>query len=178
MSGWDNAPDYGGRGWLSTIVGAVLLLIVAFGAVMCTRAANATAQIGIEGIASVKDGDTLIIHGQEIRLHGIDAPESGTLCGRVNIYAEAASALSERIGDRAVLCVVIGQPDRYGRPVARCSVGGTDISAWLVSEGWARDWPRYSGGYYARQETEARAAQRGVWAASCPASMWRNRNYN
>ncbi len=32
------------------------------------------------GTASVIDGDTLEIHGQRIRFHGIDAPESRQLC--------------------------------------------------------------------------------------------------
>ncbi len=34
----------------------------------------------IIGTASVTDGDTIKIHGERIRLHGIDAPESRQLC--------------------------------------------------------------------------------------------------
>ena len=34
------------------------------------------------GTASVVDGDTIEIHGQRIRFHGIDAPESRQECTR------------------------------------------------------------------------------------------------
>ena len=45
---------------------------------LCLIATPALADV--TGIASVIDGDTLEIHGQRIRLHGIDAPESHQLC--------------------------------------------------------------------------------------------------
>jgi endonuclease YncB( thermonuclease family) len=48
----------------------------------------------IAGAASVVDGDTIEIHGERIRLDGFDTPERGSLCGSVNVYKEAAFALS------------------------------------------------------------------------------------
>ena len=39
---------------------------------LCLLATPALADVA--GVASVIDGDTLEIHGQRIRLHGIDAP--------------------------------------------------------------------------------------------------------
>jgi len=41
---------------------------------LCLLATPALADVA--GVASVIDGDTIEVHGQRIRLHGIDAPES------------------------------------------------------------------------------------------------------
>jgi endonuclease YncB( thermonuclease family) len=181
MSGWDRAPEYGGRpfGWFSIVLSVAANLGVACALVMCSRSVNAqTPRAPIVGVASVIDGDTLEIHGQRVRLDGIDAPESGARCGEANIHQQAANALAERVSRRTVTCEPSGPPDRYGRTVARCSVGDENLNAWLVVNGWARDWPRYSRGRYASAEAEARAAQRGVWEPSCSATMWGDRNYS
>lgn len=180
MSGWDRAPEYGGRpiGWLGIVLGVAAVLGVALGIATCSGIVRAqTPPAPIVGVASVIDGDTLEMHGQRIRLDGIDAPESGARCGDANIYQQAANALSAHIGARPIICEIVGAPDRYGRQIGRCSVDGEELNTWLVTQGWVRDWPRYSGGRYAGAEAEARAAQRGVWAPSCPAGMWGNRNY-
>jgi len=119
----------------------------------------------VSGVASVIDGDTIEIHGQRIRLDGIDAPESSQPCdvaGKPWRCGQAsANALAEYIGRRTVTCEPRSH-DRYGRLVAACSVGGAGISAWMVREGWAVAYRRYSQDFVA-DEAEARTAKRGIW---------------
>ncbi|WP_439925272.1 thermonuclease family protein [Nitrobacter sp. JJSN] len=124
----------------------------------------------IIGQASVIDGDTLEIHGQRIRLSGIDAPESSQLCRgddslQYRCGAKAANELDEHIAGRLISCEGVGK-DQYGRVVAVCSIDGEDVASWLVSNGLAFDWPRYSKGKYAGAQKEAERAGRGVWAGS------------
>ncbi len=120
----------------------------------------------VAGTASVIDGDTIEVHGQRIRLHGIDAPESRQLCRRDGkpwqCGKDAANALAEKIARRPVTCEDLGR-DRYKRIIARCTVAGEDINAWMVSEGWALAYRRYSLDY-ADTEADAQAARRGIWA--------------
>jgi endonuclease YncB( thermonuclease family) len=122
------------------------------------------------GQASVIDGDTLEIHSTRIRLWGIDAPESSQLCrGEDSLQyrcgAKAANELDAIIARRPVNCIPISL-DRYGRTVATCSVGGTDLGEWLVKEGLALDWPDYSNGKYGAVQREAEQAGRGIWKGS------------
>ena len=115
------------------LVFALLLVFSAIG--------PAFAQDLIVGVASVIDGDTIEIHGQRIRLFGIDAPESSQLCVRPTgerwrCGQQASFALADRIGRATVSC----QPrdlDRYGRVVAVCFKGNEDLNRWMVANGWA-----------------------------------------
>ncbi|MDX1486240.1 MAG: thermonuclease family protein [Alphaproteobacteria bacterium] len=119
----------------------------------------------IAGRASVIDGDTLEIRGIRIRLHGIDAPESGQMCiaasKRYRCGQRAALALTDKIGPSTISC----QPkdrDRYGRVVAVCRARGEDLNAWMVAQGWALAYRRFSGAYVG-EEREAKRAKIGVW---------------
>jgi endonuclease YncB( thermonuclease family) len=65
--------------------------------------------------------------------------------------------------------------DRYERIVGRCLVGALDINEWLVSQGLALAYRRYSRDYVATED-EARAAGRGMWAGRIePPWDWRRR---
>jgi endonuclease YncB( thermonuclease family) len=73
---------------------------------LCLLAAPALADVA--GVASVIDGDTIEVHGQRIRLHGIDAPESRQLC-RLDgkpwpCGKDAANALATKIARRPMTC--------------------------------------------------------------------------
>ncbi len=93
----------------------------------------------ITGKPRIIDGDTLEIAGERIRLHGIDAPESGQTCvadgKRWHCGVEASSALAFKIARGWVTCQGEDR-DRYGRVIAVCyagGVGGPELNAWLVS---------------------------------------------
>jgi endonuclease YncB( thermonuclease family) len=94
---------------------------------------------------SITDGDTLRSGETRIRLWGIDAPEAKRPGGF------AATRYLKRLTNGQILTCKPLDKDRYGRVVARCSLpDGTDPACAMVAAGHARDWPRYSGGYYAR----------------------------
>ena len=123
--------------------------------------------VSITGRAIVIDGDTIEIGRQRIRLHGIDAPESGQACGdadgkRYLCGSRAAFALANLVGETNVRCTPLDR-DQYGRIVARCFARDTDVAGFLVRSGWALDWPRYSGGEYASEQQDATNAKRGMW---------------
>ena len=119
----------------------------------------------LTGRARVIDGDTLDVGGARIRLHGIDAPESRQGCNadgrRWPCGERATRELGRRLGDRTVSCEERDR-DRYGRIVAVCRASGEDINAWMVRQGWALAYRKYSRAYVA-EESAAKAARRGMW---------------
>jgi endonuclease YncB( thermonuclease family) len=132
-----------------------LCSVLAVAGVMIPHAAAIEAG-EIIGRASVVDGDTLDIHGARVRLWGIDAPEADQLCRGDDSLpyrcgSTAANKLDAFISGRMVRCSQ-KDVDQFGRRVASCTLDATDLGEWLVVQGLALDWPRYSDGRYnARQ---------------------------
>lgn len=123
----------------------------------------------IIGRASVIDADTIEIHGQRIRLFGIDAPEEIQTCRdaedkEYRCGQVGANALDEHIQmSQPIRCQKM-DTDRYGRMVATCETAkGEDLAAWLVRNGHALDWPRYSQGRYRREQHLADQEGVGIW---------------
>jgi len=140
---------------------AVLILLSVAG--LCAAGALAAT-----GRANIIDGDTIEIRGERIRLYGVDAPESGQTCRNASggVYRcgqRAALALADRIGTQAVVCIALDR-DRFGRTVSECRVGGENVNAWLVRNGWAVAYRRYGGTRYSAEERAAKATRAGIWS--------------
>ena len=89
----------------------------------------------------VLDGDTIECGEERIRLYGIDAPELPGHCRRGRKCAPgdpiASTENMRRLtNDATVSCLKI-DIDMYGRMVARCSVGETDLSCAQLDGGYA-----------------------------------------
>jgi endonuclease YncB( thermonuclease family) len=118
------------------------------------------------GPAKVIDGDSIVVAGEMVRLHGIDAPEldqtfrwrgKQVACGMMALAALETLTAGVRLRCEGV------ERDCYGRLVAKCySPNGVDIGRRLVSAGWALAYRRYSMDYV-DAENEARKARRGMW---------------
>ena len=135
-----------------------------------------TIQADVAGRARVIDGDTIEVSSARIRLFGVDAPESAQRClaesRRWPCGEQATRVLAGRIDGQSVACEERDR-DRYGRIVGVCRYGGQDVNAWLVREGWAMAYRRYSTAYVG-EEAAAKTAQRGVWRGKfVPPWDWR-----
>ncbi len=134
-------------------------------------------------VGNAADGDDIQIR---VRMWGFDTPEGGKTCGGVNVRNAARDALDAIINDRSgddlrhrrIDCTVIDHDEQDERLVAQCSVDGADIGGQMVEQGWARDWPRYSGGRYANEERDAREAGRGIWGlCTVDDNVWRSEEH-
>ncbi|MGR3376971.1 thermonuclease family protein [Salipiger abyssi] len=121
-----------------------------------------TAEAGPSGRLHVIDGDTFDIGGTRVRLHGIDAPEAEQMCGGDGVPmwgcgAWVSGEVRARYDGRRARCETL-DTDRYGRAVARCTVGGKDMGRSLVQAGLAFAYRQYSMDY---DLDEKRAAVQG-----------------
>lgn len=112
----------------------------------------------VSGRAYVVDGDTLKISKTQVRLFGVDAPEMNHPYGQKAKWAMVALCKGQTVSAE------ITGDDEYGRMVAKCTLeDGRDLSAEMVKQGMAIDWPKFSGGAYASLEPEG--VRKKLWLA-------------
>jgi micrococcal nuclease len=121
-------------------------------------------------VIDVIDGDSIEVQLQsgriEVRLHAADAPEHDQPGGRA-----AGRALRQRLPRGSVVTLEPVEQDQYDRLVAVIEQDGENVNAWMVRQGHAWAYRRYTAdARYCRWEDAARAAHRGLW--SSPRSDW------
>lgn len=122
-------------------------------------------------VVSVHDGDTITVLQDstqiKVRLAEIDAPELKQAFG-----TRAKSALASRVFARDVRVECAGK-DRYGRTLGTVFLGADSVNLWLVRNGWAWRYDRYSKSDILRAaQEEAKKERRGLWADMSPVAPW------
>lgn len=144
----------------------------------CAGPVAAQAAPEISGEAFALDGDTISVGKHRIRLFGIDAPELRQRCREkfwpqfsVECGRDALTALDGilKAGNRRVTCRAVDRDD-YGRIVAVCRAGKTDLAEAMAENGQALAYTRYRdrdperSDAYLEAEHRAIAAKCGLWA--------------
>ena len=131
----------------------------------------------ISVIAKVTDGDTIRIEGKKIRFFGIDAPEKKQRCKKPWLTISFISfskdypcgkistdKLKKKINDKLLICKWTNK-DRYKRYIAECFKDKTNINAWMVRNGYAVAYRKYSKKFVSR-EIFAKKEKLGLWSGT------------
>ena len=125
------------------------------------------------------DGDTIHLNNEKIRFTGIDTPELKQTCSKNNeiIYCgiQARQLLINKIGKNKVKCIREGK-DQYKRTLAECFVNDLSLSKFLVREGYAFAYRKYSKKFI-EDENFAKNNNMGIWSMKFEYPWdWRKKN--
>ncbi len=131
----------------------------------------------VSGIPKIVDGDTIHINNYKFRLEGIDAPEMRQICKKESLkisyligftfYKDyscgkiSKEKLIDKINGSEIKCISTSK-DRYERYIATCFKGKTNLNRWMVRNGLAIAYRRYSKKYVA-DEDFAKENKLGLW---------------
>ena len=145
----------------------------------------------ISGIPKVVDGDTIHIDNYKFRLEGIDAPEMRQQCKKESFkisffigftfYKDyscgrvSKEKLITKIDTTEIKCISSSK-DRYKRYIATCYKGKTNLNQWMVRNGFAIAYRRYSK-IYVPDEEFAKENKLGLWKGKfMEPEKWRKLN--
>ena len=115
---------------------------------------------------TVVDGDTIKLGDVKIRFSGIDAPEIDQTCiaseGKVACGKISRDILISKVTNIKISCIDEGK-DFYGRVLGECFVNGESLSSYLVREGFAFAYRKYSDKYILDEEY-AKSNKHGMWS--------------
>ena len=134
----------------------------------------------ISGVPRITDGDTIKILNKRIRFHGIDTPEKKQICIKnfkeYKCGQEATNALIKKINRKSIVCKVQGKLDRYKRYIGVCFLGNIDLNKWMVRNGHAVAYKKYSNDYN-EDENYAKKNKIGLWSGNfIHPEKWRKLN--
>ena len=115
---------------------------------------------------TVVDGDTIKLGDIKIRFSGIDAPEINQICvaseGKVACGKISRDILITKVTNNKISCTDEGK-DFYGRVLGECFVNGESLSRYLVREGFAFAYRKYSDKFISDEEY-AKSNRLGMWS--------------
>ena len=125
------------------------------------------------------DGDTIYLNGKKIRFSGIDTPEIRQTCIKNNEIVkcgiQARELLVKIISNNNVKCIEEGK-DQYKRILAECFVNDLSLSSYLVKNGYAFAYRKYSKKFII-EEDFARLNKLGMWSMNFEYPWdWRKKN--
>ena len=162
-----------------------LILILTFFLVQPSSATE------IYGVPRIIDGDTVHINNKKIRLEGIDAPEIKQKCKKPYLKIStligfelnknytcgvtSKTKLINRINSSKIKCISLSK-DRYKRYLATCYKDKINLNKWMVRNGYAIAYRRYSKDYV-KDEKYAKENKLGMWKGSfITPEKWRKLN--
>lgn len=128
----------------------------------------------ISGNAKIIDGDTIKINSKKIRLYGIDAPEFKQTCKKTYLTIIfftftkdypcgkiSTENLKKKINNKVITCKIL-DIDKYKRLIGECYKRNLNLNSWLVSNGHAVAYRKYSKKYVS-YEINAKNEKLGIW---------------
>ena len=132
------------------------------------------------------DGDTIILEKKKIRFAGIDAPETNfkgksQFClknkEKINCGEISKNSLTEKIKDKKLKCIIEDKKDYFGRYLGECFINNDSVSVYMVRNGFAFDYPKYSKNKYSKDQINAKNNKLGLWSMQFEYPwIWRKNN--
>ena len=145
----------------------------------------------ISGVPRIVDGDTVYIKEYKIRLEGIDAPEMKQKCKKEKLKISSFIGFTfykdyncgkvskknlESKVDRSKIKCIFYSKDRYERYLAKCYKDKINLNKWMVRNGHAVAYRRYSKEYIP-DEDFAKENKLGLWQGKfLSPEKWRKLN--